>query len=129
MAYYSKKVMEHFMHPKHMGKIKNADGIGDTKNLRCGDIMKIYILVEKKNGKERIVDAKFETMGCGHAISISDMICELAEGKTIEEAKKIEFKDIADEVGEVPKPKLHCIRLAETALKLAIKDYESKIKN
>ena len=114
------------MHPKNMGSIGNADGIGDTQNLKCGDIMKIYIKVEKGKEGEYIKDIKFETMGCGHAISISDMICGLAKGKTLEEAKKISFQDIGEEVGKVPKPKLHCIALAETALKSAIKDYESK---
>lgn len=126
MSYYSKKVMEHFLHPKHLGKIANADGVGDTQNLRCGDVMRIYIKVKEDKGQARISEAKFETLGCGHAISISDMICALSEGKTIEQAKKISFDDIAEEVGEVPKPKLHCIRLAETALKTAIKDYKSK---
>ncbi len=120
--------MEHFLHPRHLGKIKDANGVGDTQNLRCGDVMKIYIKVEKKDGKERIKEAKFETLGCGHAIAISDMICALAEGKTLKQAKKITFDDIAEQVGEVPKPKLHCIRLAETALKSAIKDHESKKK-
>lgn len=128
MPYYSKKVMEHFLHPKHLGRINNASGKGDTQNLKCGDVMKIYIKIEKKKGKERIVDAKFETLGCGHAISISDMICGLAEGKTLQEAKRIKFQDIADEVGEIPQPKLHCVRLAEIALKSAIKDYERKKK-
>ena len=114
------------MHPKRLGKIEGADGVGDTQNLKCGDIMKIYIKVDQKKGKEYIKDIKFETMGCGHAIAISDMICDLAKGKTIEEAKKITFDSMAKEVGVVPKPKLHCIRLAETALQSAIKDYEGK---
>lgn len=114
------------MRPKHLGKIEDADGVGDTQNLKCGDIMKIYLKVEKNKEKEYIKDAKFETLGCGTAISISDMICDLAKGKTVEEAKKITFDNIAKEVGTVPKPKLHCIRLAEVALQSAIKDYEEK---
>lgn len=122
MSYYSQKILDRFMNPKYMGRIKDANGIGDTQNLRCGDIMRIYIKV--KDGK--ISDIKFETLGCGYAIAISDMLCELAKGKTIEQAKGVSFEDIAGQVGEVPAAKLHCIRLAETALKSAIDDYEKK---
>lgn len=122
--YYSKKIMEHFIHPKHIGSLSNPDGVGSTKNLRCGDVMKIYIKVKK----DKIENIKFETMGCGTAIAISDMICELARGKTINEAKMIKFEDVLKEAGEIPKPKLHCVSLAETALKSAIKNYENKAK-
>ncbi len=125
---YSKKVIEHFLHPKHWGKIKNPDSIGDTLNLRCGDIMKIYLKVAKRKGKEYIKDIKFETLGCGAAIATSDMICDLAKGKTLKEAKKIVFKDIADELGSLPVQKIHCAHLAETVLNLAIKDYERRKK-
>ena len=125
---YSKKVIEHFLHPKHWGKIKNPDGVGDTVNLACGDIMKIYIKLSKKKGKEYIEDLKFETMGCAAAIATSDMICDLAKGKELKEAKKIGFKDIADELGSLSAQKIHCARLAETALKMAIKEYERKKK-
>jgi len=111
------------MNPKNLGKIDDANGIGTTENLRCGDAMKIYIKVEKD---ERIKDIKFETLGCGHAIAISDMICELAKGKKIDEAKIIQFENVLKEAGEIPKPKLHCVSLAETALKSAIEDYEEK---
>jgi len=113
------------MNPKNLGKLNNADGIGTTENLRCGDAMKIYIKVEK--GK--IKGIKFETLGCGHAIAISDMICELAKGKKIDEAKQIKFETVVKEAGEVPKPKLHCVSLAEVALQSAIKDYEEKRKS
>lgn len=109
-----------------MGKIEEADGIGNTENLRCGDIMKLYIKVEKKEGKEYIKDLKFETMGCAAAIATSDMICDLAKGKTLEEAQEIGFKDVADKLGSLPPVKIHCAHLAERALKLAIKDYEKK---
>lgn len=126
MTYYSKKVMEHFLHPKHLGKIDNADGLGDTENLRCGDSMKIYIRVGERGGEKYIEDIKFLTMGCGAAIATSDMICDLAKGKTLEKAEKIKFSDIADELGELPAQKLHCAHLAETALKSAINDYKSK---
>lgn len=122
MEFYSKKVMAHFMHPKNLGEIKDADGIGTTENLRCGDSMKIYIKVSK----DKIKDIKFQTLGCGHAISISDMICELAKNKTIEQAKKITLKDVIEELGEIPNQKIHCVSLAEVALKSAIEDYEKK---
>lgn len=122
--YYSKKIIEHFLHPKNFGKIKNASGIGDTQNLKCGDVMKIYI--EVKEGV--IEDAKFETFGCGHAISISDMICDLVKGKALEEALKIGYKDIADEVGLLPPQKVHCAHLAERGMRMAIEDYYKKLK-
>lgn len=125
---YSKKVIEHFLHPKHWGKMKNSNGTGNTENLRCGDIMKIYIKVGKKKNKEYIKNLKFETMGCAAAIAVSDMICDLAKGKTLARAKKIGFKDIADELGFLPPQKIHCAHLAERALKMAIKDYERKKK-
>lgn len=116
------------MHPKNFGKIKNADGIGDTQNMRCGDIMKVYITVEKKKGKEVIKDAKFETFGCGHAIAISDMICELIKGKTFEQALKVGFEDIKKEIGQVPAVKIHCATLAQAGVKAAIEDYQKKHK-
>lgn len=124
--YYSKQIIDRFLHPRNVGKIKNADGVGDTQNLRCGDIMKIYIKVGKKGGKEIITDAKFETMGCGHALAISDMICDLIKGKTFAEAVKVGYEDIASDIGPVPPVKVHCAKLAQTAVKAAIEDYESK---
>ncbi len=90
--------------------------------------MKIYIKVEKKGGKETIKDAKFQTLGCGHAIAISDMICELIKGKTFEEALKIGYEDIAEEIGEVPPAKIHCAHLAQAGVKAAIEDYKKKNK-
>lgn len=129
MEYYSKKIIDRFLHPKNLGKIKDADGIGDTTNLRCGDVMKIYIKVEKKGEKEIIQDAKFETLGCGHAVAISDMICDLVKGKTFKEAQKIGYEAIADEIGPIPPVKIHCAKLAQTAIKGAIEDYKAKNKN
>lgn len=126
MEYYSKKIIERFLHPKNVGKIKNADGVGDTTNLRCGDLMKIYIKVDKE--KEIIKDAKFETMGCGHAIAISDMICDLVKGKTFKEALKVGYEQIAEEIGPIPPVKIHCAKLAQTAVKGAIEDYQAKNK-
>ena len=115
MEYYSKKIIDRFLHPKNLGKIKDANGIGDTTNLRCGDLMKIYLKIEKKGGKEIIKDAKFETIGCGHAIAISDMICDLVKGKTLDEALKIGYEAIIDELGPIPPVKMHCAKLAQTA--------------
>ncbi len=125
--YYSKKIIDRFLNPKNLGKIKNPDGIGDTENLRCGDIMKIYIKVSKKK-EEYIKEIKFETMGCPVAIASSDIICSLAKGKTLDEARKISFKNIADKLGPLPPQKMHCTNLAERALRMAIKDYEDKKK-
>lgn len=124
--YYSKAIIERFLHPKNVGKIKDADGVGDTQNLRCGDIMKIYIKVGEKEGKEIITDAKFETMGCGHAVAISDMMCDLVKGKTFAEAMKVGYEDIADEIGPVPPVKVHCAKLAQAAIKAAIENYKNK---
>ncbi len=114
--------MEHFLHPKHMGNMDNPDGVGSTENLKCGDIMKIYIKV----ADNKISDIKFETLGCGHALAASDMICDLALGKTLEQAKQIKFSDVLAELGDIPKQKIHCTSLAEHALKEAINDYEEK---
>lgn len=124
--YYSKKVIEHFLRPKNLGKIKGASGIGDTQNMRCGDIMKMYIKVKKVGKKEIVEDIKFETFGCGHAISISDMMCQLVKGKTIEEALKIDYQDIIEELGSIPPAKVHCSYLAKSALKAAVDDYRQK---
>ena len=120
--YYSKKVMDHFLHPKHLGKMKDASGIGDTQNMRCGDVMKLYIKAEK----DVIKDIKFETMGCGHAIAISDMMCELVKGKTIEDALKVDYDDIVRELGFIPPAKVHCSYLAKSALKAAVDDYRER---
>ena len=127
-SYYTKKILERFLHPRNLGKIKDADGVGDTQNLRCGDLMKLYIKVEKKDGKEIIKDAKFETIGCGHAISISDMICDLVKGKTIDEAIKMTNKDVIDSLDGLPPIKIHCSLLSVDALSEAIYDYLFKEK-
>lgn len=124
--YYSKKVLEHFLHPKNFGRIKDASGIGDTKNMRCGDVMKMYIKVKKLGAKEIVKDIKFETFGCGHAVAISDMMCELVKGKTIEEALKIDYKDIIKKLGFIPPAKVHCSYLAKAALKAAVDDHKER---
>lgn len=123
---YSKKVMEHFKDPKNMGEMKDADGIGKVGNPVCGDVMYVYIKVEKKNNKEYIKDIKFQTMGCIAAIATSSMVTELAKGKTLEEAKKLTNKDVADSLGSLPPIKMHCSNLAASALHKAIEDYEKK---
>jgi len=123
--YYSKKVIDHFLHPRNFGKIKNASGIGDTRNLRCGDVMKLYIKVEKNV----ITDIKFETMGCGHAISISDIMCDLVKGKTVAQALKVDYNDIIKELGQIPPAKVHCSYLAKSALRAAVEDYKKNVRH
>ncbi|MBW2090913.1 MAG: Fe-S cluster assembly scaffold protein NifU [Deltaproteobacteria bacterium] len=119
---YSETVKEHFKNPRNVGEIKNADGIGEIGNPVCGDMMTIYLKVED----ERIEDIKFLTFGCGAAIAVSSMLTEMAKGKTLEEAKKITNKDVAQALEGLPKNKLHCSNLGADALQLAIKDYEDK---
>jgi nitrogen fixation NifU-like protein len=123
---YSEKVMEHFMHPKNIGEIENADGVGKVGNPVCGDLMWIYINVDEKT--KTLEDIKFKTLGCAAAIATSSMITELAKGKTLDEAIKIERKDIADALGGLPPVKMHCSVLAADGLKEAIYDYYSKRK-
>jgi len=120
---YSKKVMQNFLHPKNMGKIKNPDGVGKVGNPVCGDIMWIYIKVGKKNGTEFIRDIKFKTFGCTVAIATSSMVTQLAKGKELENAKKITRDDIAESLKGLPPVKMHCSNLATDALKKAIDDY------
>lgn len=123
---YSKEVMKHFLHPKNIGEIKNADGIGKVGNPVCGDVMHLYIKVEDKKDREIIKDIKFKTLGCTAAIAVSDMLADLAKGKTVDEAKKITNKRIANALKGLPKIKYHCSLLGEEALLNAIKDYERR---
>ena len=123
---YSKKVLQEFTHPKNMGEIKDADGIGKIGNPTCGDVMWIYIKVGKENGKEVLKDIKFKTFGCAAAIATSSMITQIAKGKTLEEAEKITRDNIAKELKGLPSIKMHCSNLASDALKKAIKDYKQK---
>ncbi len=125
MAYsdiYSKELIKRFRNPKNYGEIKNADGVGKVGNPRCGDVMWLYIKL--KNGK--INKIKFKTFGCPAAIAVSDMVCDLAKGKTIEQAKKINNKLIAKKLKGLPRIKYHCSMLGEEALRKAIEDYEKK---
>lgn len=123
---YTEEVMSHFMHPKNMGEIKNADGIGKVGNFICGDIMWIFIKVENKKGEVIIKDIKFKTLGCAAAIATSSMVTELAKGETLEGAIKITKQDVANALGGLPPIKLHCSVLAADALSEAIYDYLSK---
>jgi nitrogen fixation NifU-like protein len=121
---YSKEAMKHFFNPKYAGEIKDANGIGQVGNASCGDIMKVYIQVEK----DKIKEIKFKTLGCVAAIASSDAACEIAKGKTIKAAKKITDKDILKKVGNLPQIKHHCSLLGTQALRKAINDYETKSK-
>jgi nitrogen fixation protein NifU and related proteins len=124
---YSKKVIEHFTHPHNQGIMKNPSGVGMVGNPVCGDLMKIYIKVKKdKQRGEFIHDIKFETLGCASAIATSSMVTDLAKGKTIEEARKINRKDVAEHLEGLPPIKMHCSNLADEALHAAIQDYEKK---
>jgi len=124
---YNKKVMKRFLKPKYAGKIKDPDAVGEVGNPNCGDLLKIYLKVDKKGVIKKI---RFNTFGCGMAIAASDAMCELVEGKTIDEALKIKSKDILDLMGgkDVPVLKVHCSVLGESALKEAIKNYKNKKK-
>ncbi len=119
---YTKKVMNIFQNPKHVGVIRGADGVGQVGNAVCGDIMKITIKVEDN----KIVDAKFKTFGCVAAIASSSVACGLIIGKTLEEAKALTNKQVLEVLGEVPANKIHCSVLAEEAINLAIEDYHKK---
>lgn len=119
---YSEKVMDHFLHPRNVGEIQDADGIGNVGNPVCGDIMRLYIKVA--DGK--ITDVKFKTFGCGAAISTSSMVTEMVKGKTIAEALSVTNKAVAEALGGLPAVKMHCSVLAEEALKSAIEDYRKK---
>lgn len=122
---YSQKVMDHFMNPRNVGEMPDADGIGTEGNPVCGDVMKLYIKVKD----DRIVDAKFQTFGCGAAIAVSSMITEMVKGKTLDEALKISKETVADALGGLPPQKMHCSNLGADALKKAIEDYLSKKKS
>lgn len=117
---YSEKVMEHFTHPKNVGEIPDADGTGEVGNPVCGDMMTFYIKVNDN----RITDVKFKTFGCVAAISVSSMVSELAKGKTLQEAKLITNKSVAEALDGLPKEKLHCSNLGAEALSRAIENYE-----
>lgn len=119
---YTDKVMEHFMNPRNVGTIPDADGVGEVGNPVCGDMMTFYIKV--RDG--RLEDVKFQTFGCGAAIAVSSIVSEMAKGKTLEEAMKITNELVAQELGGLPKNKMHCSNLGADALHKAIEDYLRK---
>ena len=119
---YSKKVMEHFTNPRNVGEIPDADGIGEVGNPVCGDMMTFYIKVDDN----RITDVKFKTFGCVAAISVSDMVSDMAIGKTLKEAKSITNKSVAEALDGLPKEKLHCSNLGAEALAKAIENFEQR---
>ncbi|KPJ54889.1 nitrogen fixation protein NifU [Parcubacteria bacterium DG_72] len=123
MALYSDKLIEHFQNPHNYGKIDNASGIGKVGNVVCGDVMYLYIKVDKN---EVIKDIKFETLGCAAAIASSSVVTDLAKGKTIKQALKIESEDVVKSLGNLPIVKTHCSLLAVDALVEAIHDYLKK---
>jgi nitrogen fixation protein NifU and related proteins len=119
---YSKETMKRFIKPKFGGELKKPDAVGEIGNLKCGDIMKVYIKVKEN----KIKDIKFKTYGCVTAIGASDYLCEIAKGMDIKDAEKITSKDVIAKMGDVPKIKVHCSVLAQDALKKAIKNYKSQ---
>ena len=119
MALYSDIVMDHFMHPRNVGEIPDADGVGQVGNAKCGDIMKMYLKI-----KDNVIqDVKFETFGCGSAIASSSMATEMIKGKTVDEALAVTNRQVVDALGGLPAHKLHCSVLAEEAIKKALQDY------
>ncbi|MBA7612859.1 Iron-sulfur cluster assembly scaffold protein IscU [subsurface metagenome] len=122
MPVYSDKVMEHFMNPRNVGEIEDADGIGEVGNPVCGDMMTFYIKVDDNH----LSDVKFKTFGCGAAIAVSSIVSEMAMGKTLEEARRITPALVAEELEGLPKNKYHCSNLGAQALNKAIDDYLKK---
>lgn len=142
MEEYSEAVLDHFYNPRNVGEIKDADGIGEVGNMKCGDVMHIYIKVgsrqsavgsnklqtanRKPQTEEYIEDVKFKTLGCAAAIATSSMMTELVKGKTLEEAAKVSKDDINVALGILPKQKYHCSMLSADGIQRAIADYRSK---
>ena len=119
MALYSEKVMDHFLHPRNVGVIEDADAVGEVGNAKCGDIMKMYLKI-----KDDIVeDVKFETFGCGSAIASSSMATEMIKGKPLSEVKNLTNKAVTEALDGLPAHKIHCSVLAEEAIKAALDDY------
>lgn len=121
---YSEKVMDHFQNPRNVGKMDDADGVGEVGNAKCGDIMRMYIKVDKDT--QTIRDVKFNTFGCGSAIATSSMATEMIKGKPIKDALALSNKAVVEALDGLPAYKLHCSVLAEQAVKAAVKDYYDK---
>lgn len=123
MALYSEKVMDHFTNPRNVGKIEDADGVGEVGNAKCGDIMKIYLKIDENH---IITDVKFNTFGCASAIASSSMATCLIKGKPVSEAVEFSNKAVVEALDGLPPVKIHCSVLAEEAIKAAVKDYYDK---
>jgi nitrogen fixation NifU-like protein len=121
---YSDKVMDHFSNPRNVGTLPDADGVGQVGNPVCGDMMTFYVKVKD----DKLSDVKFQTFGCGAAIAVSSMVSEMAMGKTLDEAMTITNENVAEELGGLPKNKMHCSNLGADALHLAIENYKLKAK-
>ena len=122
MALYSDKVMDHFLKPRNLGVIENADGVGEVGNAKCGDIMKMYLKIDN----DIITDVKFETFGCASAIASSSMATELIKGQRVEDAMQLTNKAVAEALDGLPAYKMHCSVLAEEAIQAALEDYKAK---
>lgn len=122
MALYSDKVMDHFMNPRNVGVIEDADAVGEVGNMKCGDIMKMYLKIED----DVIKDVKFETFGCASAIASSSMATELIKGQPVEKAMELTNKAVAEALDGLPDYKMHCSVLAEEAIQSALEDYKNK---
>ena len=122
MALYSEKVMDHFLHPRNVGVIEDADGVGEVGNAKCGDIMKIFLKIDDGI----VTDAKFSTFGCGSAIASSSMATEMIKGKPVDQLLELTNKAVVEALDGLPAYKLHCSVLAEEAVKAALKDYFDK---
>ena len=123
MALYSDKVMEHFRNPHNLGKLDDADGIGEVGNAKCGDIMRMYIKVDDEG---IITDVAFNTFGCGSAIATSSMATDMIKGRPVEEALELSNKAVVEALDGLPAHKSHCSVLAEQAVRAAVKDYYDK---
>lgn len=125
MALYSEKVMDHFINPRNVGVIEDADGVGEVGNAKCGDIMKMYLKIED----DSIKDVKFETFGCASAIASSSMATELIKGQPVEKAMELTNKAVAEALDGLPDYKMHCSVLAEEAIHSALEDYNKRRKS
>ena len=122
MALYSEKVMDHFLNPRNVGVIEDADGVGEVGNAKCGDIMKMYLRIEN----DKVEDVKFETFGCASAIASSSMATELIKGKPLSEVKELTNKAVVEALDGLPDYKIHCSVLAQEAIEKALEDYYNK---
>ena len=123
---YSKKVMDHFLHPRNMGEMSDANGVATVGNKVCGDVMRMFLKIGGPEGQEVIEEAKFQTLGCGAAIATSSIATEMIKGKPLEDALKLTNKAMAEALGGLPMVKMHCSVLAAEAIKKAVEDYKNR---